>query len=74
MEHYAIIPTEIIPDMEELEKEERLIYQMVTFRTLLMFAQIMSTRQHGIAWDNNGREFKTTGSVTLSKGWQVYLP
>jgi len=74
VEHYAIIPTEIIPNMEELEKEERLIYQMVTFRTLLMFAPDYEYTSTSIALDNNGQEFKTTGSVTLSKGWQVYLP
>ena len=74
VEHYAIIPTEIIPDMEELEKEERLIYQMVTFRTLLMFAPDYEYTSTSITLDNNGQEFKTTGSVTLSKGWQVYLP
>lgn len=74
VEHYAIIPTEIIPNMEELEKEERLIYQMVTFRTLLMFAPDYEYTSTSITLDNNGQEFKTTGSVTLSKGWQVYLP
>lgn len=73
VEHYAIIPTEIIPDMEELEKEERLIYQMVTFRTLLMFAPDYEYTSTSITLDNNGQEFKTTGSVTLSKGWQAYL-
>lgn len=74
VEHYAIIPTEVVPNLADLEKEEQLIYQMVTFRTLLMFAQDYEYTSTSVVLENNGQSFKTSGSVTLSKGWQIYLP
>lgn len=36
--HYGLIPTEKLPDLSQLSKEERLIYEAIVKRTLLMFA------------------------------------
>lgn len=73
LEHYAIIPTETIPDLSELSDDEKLIYQKVVFRTLLMFTPDYRYQSTSVILDNQGLEFKATGAVTKDKGWRNYL-
>lgn len=73
LEHYAIIPTENIPDLDELSDNEKLIYQKVVFRTLLMFTPDHRYQSTSVILDNHGLEFKATGAVTKDKGWRNYL-
>lgn len=74
VEHYAIIPTENIPNIEELDPYEKIIYQMVTFQTLLMFSENYDYQSTTITIKNDASsiEFKTSGNVTLNKGWRKY--
>ena len=73
VEHYAIIPTETIPDLSELSDDEKLIYQKVVFRTLLMFTPDYRYQSTSVILDNHGLEFKATGTVTKDKGWRAYF-
>ena len=43
-EHYALIPTETLPILEELSHDERLIYETVTSRMLMMFEKDQKTQ------------------------------
>ena len=74
VEHYAIIPTENIPNLEELDSYEKIIYQMVTFQTLLMFAEDYNYQSTTITIKNDASsvEFKVSGNVTINKGWRKY--
>ena len=73
LEHYAIIPTENIPDLSELSDDEKLIYQKAVFRTLLMFTPDYRYQSTSVILDNHGLEFKATGTVTKDKGWRGYF-
>lgn len=73
VEHYAIIPTETIPDLSELNDDEKIIYQKVVFRTLLMFTPDYRYQSTSVVLDNHGLEFKATGTVTKDKGWRAYF-
>lgn len=73
VEHYAIIPTETIPDLSELSDDEKLIYQKVVFRTLLMFTPDYRYQSTSVILDNHGLEFRATGTVTKDKGWRAYF-
>lgn len=67
-EHYALIPTEELPDLEKLSSHHRLIYEIVTKRTLMMFAQDKKIAKTNVVI-NNGEEFSTTGNVVIDQGW-----
>lgn len=73
VEHYAIIPTETIPDLSELNDDEKIIYQKVVFRTLLMFTPDYRYQSTSVVLDNHGLEFKATGTITKDKGWRAYF-
>lgn len=73
VEHYAIIPTENIPDLESFSEDEKLLYQKVVFRTLLMFTPDYRYQSTSVILDNQGLEFKASGAVTKEKGWRAYL-
>lgn len=67
-------PTENIPNIEELDSYEKIIYQMVTFQTLLMFAEDYNYQSTTITIKNDASsvEFKVSGNVTINKGWRKY--
>lgn len=71
-EHYALIPTEVLPDLKALKAQERLVYEIVTKRTLLMFAQDQKTAHTKVIIDN-GQEFSTTGTTLLEAGWSELM-
>ncbi|WP_406834558.1 DNA topoisomerase [Lactococcus lactis] len=57
--------------METLSHDERLIYETVVKRTLMMFSsdQVIAKTQVKI---DNGQEFTVTGMVILKEGWHQY--
>ena len=71
--HYAIIPTQKIPDLFQLSSAERLIYQAVVKRSLLMFAKDYSYETTQMTLLNKGLEFKTSGHRILEPGWRDLL-
>ena len=67
-EHYALIPTETLPILEELSHDERLIYETVTSRMLMMFEKDQKLAVTKVTIDN-GQEFSVSVTVILEEGW-----
>lgn len=67
--HYALVPTETIPNLLTLSSDERLIYETITRRTLLMFAEDCSYHLTTVSVENSGLSFKTVGRQVIKKGW-----
>ncbi|KLL81614.1 DNA topoisomerase [Streptococcus agalactiae] len=70
--HYALIPTENIPNLVGLKPDERLIYEAIVRRTLLMFAADCRYLITTVEVENQGLNFKTTGRQMLDPGWAVF--
>lgn len=70
--HYALIPTENIPNLVTLKPDERLIYEAVVRRTLLMFAADCRYLTTTVEVENQGLVFKTTGRQMIDLGWAAY--
>ncbi|HEO8394861.1 TPA: type IA DNA topoisomerase [Streptococcus agalactiae] len=70
--HYALIPTENIPNLVTLKPDERLIYEAVVRRTLLMFAANCRYLTTTVEVENQGLVFKTTGRQMIDLGWAAY--
>lgn len=73
LEHYAIIPTELVPNLDDLSTDEELIYTTVTKRTLLMFTSDYHYQSTQVLLTNGNQTFKATGTVTQSLGWRSYV-
>lgn len=69
LEHYAIIPTENIPDLSSLSESQRNIYQAVVRNTILMFADNYVYESTVVKVDVNGMEFTANGNVPKNAGW-----
>ena len=67
--HYGLIPTEKLPDLSQLSKEERLIYEAIVKRTLLMFASNYHGQTQKVVLGNQGNLFKAQVKRTISSGW-----
>lgn len=67
-EHYALIPTETLPILAELTHDERLVYETVTTRMLMMFEKDQKLAVTKVTIDN-GKEFSVSGTVILEEGW-----
>lgn len=72
-EHYAIIPTKTVPDLEKLTENERKIYELILLRTIAIFEKPYRYEETTILTNANGIEFKTTGKVELDKGFKRIL-
>lgn len=70
LEHYALIPTEEIPDISIFSVEEKNIYEAITKRACLMFAEPYTYESTKVTLNVNGLEFFTTGNVPISMGWK----
>ncbi|VGU83034.1 DNA topoisomerase III [Streptococcus pyogenes] len=70
--HYALIPTENIPNLVTLKPNERLIYEAVVRRTLLMFAADCRYSTTTVEVENQGLVFKTTGRQMFDPGWAAF--
>lgn len=70
--HYALIPTENIPNLVTLKPDERFIYEAVVRRTLLMFAADCCYQTTTVDIENQGLVFKTRGRQMLDPGWTAF--
>lgn len=70
--HYALIPTENIPNLVTLKPDERLIYEAVVRRTLLIFAADCRYSTTTVEVENQGLVFKTTGRQMFDPGWAAF--
>lgn len=72
-EHYAIIPTKIIPSEEtinNLAEEQRNIYFEIVKSVLAMFHEDFIYEETTIETDIKGIIFRTKGNKVLSYGWK----
>lgn len=74
-DHYAIMPTEQIPDMKKLSEDERLIYQTVAESIIAAFYPPleMSYTEIGTIVDERAR-FLSKGKSVISEGWRKVIP
>lgn len=72
-EHFAIIPTNNLPDMNTLSTDEKLIYEAVTRRTILMFAGNYKYQSTIVEIENNGLTFSTNGNSLIELGYKEFL-
>lgn len=76
-EHYAIIPTKMIPtdkDIQGLSIEEKNIYLEVVRNTIAMFHEPYQFEQTVIEINHQNIAFKTKGKVEVNKGWKDIYP
>lgn len=69
LEHYAIIPTDKLPDISLLKEEQRNIYNAVVRNTVLMFAEDYLYESTVVKVDINGLQFTAKGNVPKRLGW-----
>lgn len=74
-DHYAIIPTEKIPDLDELEPNERIIYDVIA-KSLIAAHHQVAIFEHSsiITCVNYGQRistFMTKGRRPLQEGWRT---
>lgn len=69
--HYALIPTETLPDLNKLSAIERTVYEQVVKRMLLMFAPDQKIAKTTIKLNllDQTIEFKAMGTQILEEGW-----
>ncbi|WP_121612082.1 DNA topoisomerase III [Mesobacillus foraminis] len=74
-DHYAIIPTEQVPNLERLSGDEKKLYELIA-RTLIAAHYPNSTAEYTtIKTLVEGRaEFISKGKVQLDEGWRKVLP
>src|SRR5699024_6119240 len=73
-EHYAIVPTEEMPNINNLTEKQKNIYFEVIAVTLGMFHQDYMFEETTIITNINDLEFKSTGKVEKVKGWKALFP
>ncbi|MDT8859636.1 DNA topoisomerase III [Alkalihalobacillus sp. MEB130] len=73
-DHYAIIPTEQVPDLKRLNPEERNIYDLIVRSLLAAHEQdaIVDTTKIETLVDNRAT-FRSKGKVTRQLGWRKIL-
>lgn len=69
-EHYAIVPTEIIADMDDLDEREKHIYKEILASAVAMFAPDYEYEQTKVEIDVNGIVLGAKGKVELHSGWK----
>lgn len=71
-EHFAIIPTEEIPNLTKLSEDEQLVYKTVVKRTLLMFSGNFIYESTLVKINNNGVDFSASGTVIKKMGFKEF--
>lgn len=71
-EHFAIIPTPELPDMDALTADEKTVYTAVTMRTIMMFAADFQYDSTTVTLTDAGVDFAAKGQVTRDPGYRVY--
>lgn len=69
-EHYSIIPTRTLPNLEKLTDKERNIYNLVLYRTLAIFEKPYVYDETKITTTIHTVPFKTTGKIEKELGWK----
>ncbi len=69
LEHYAVIPTVKIPNLNNLEESQRNIYEAVVRNTILMFADNYVYESTAVKLKINDLTFTAKGNVPKILGW-----
>lgn len=69
LEHYAVIPTVKIPNLNNLEESQRNIYEAVVRNTILMFADNYVYESTAVKLQINDLTFTAKGNVPKILGW-----
>ncbi len=69
-EHTAIIPTRIVPNLNNLSDKEKNIYNLILFRTISIFERPYVYNETTILTKVQSVIFKTTGKVEKERGWK----
>ena len=69
-EHYAIIPTSSIPDLEKFSEKEIQVYKTIIYRTIAIFETPYIYDETTILTNINTIPFKTTGKIEKNLGWK----
>lgn len=73
-DHYAVIPTEVVPNVDNLSESERNVYLLIIKRFISIFLPPMVSDKTTIFTENNGHLFQTNGSVLQSLGYMELYP
>lgn len=68
-DHYALIPTEIVPDYSVMTEIQRNVYDMIVRQFVSIFMPPLVTDATTLIIDVNGNKFRTKGEVIVDKGW-----
>ena len=72
-EHFALVPTEVIPDLETLSSDERLVYETVAKRTCLMFAADYRYDLTRVIIQAGNLGFGAEGKIVTDLGFKRHL-
>lgn len=72
-EHFAIIPTDVVPNLAKLTADERLVYETVVKRTCLMFAADYKYKLTRVIIKVGGVLLGAEGKQVVDLGFKQYL-
>jgi DNA topoisomerase III len=70
-DHHAIFPTENIPQLFDLTKDEQRLYDLIVRRFLSHFYPDALYKKHSIITEVENENFRTSVKELLDKGWKV---
>ncbi|MCT4543096.1 MAG: DNA topoisomerase III [Vallitalea sp.] len=70
-DHHAIIPTDVVPNLTTLTKDELNIYNLVVKRFIAVFYDYYKYETTEIIFDIEGEKFVSSGKVIVDKGWKA---
>ncbi|PGL85652.1 DNA topoisomerase III [Bacillus sp. AFS054943] len=73
-DHYAIIPTEKTPQLNDLSKNELIVYDTVARSLIAAHYGPYIFNQSTLITSVKEFDFKTTGNQELVKGWKLVIP
>ncbi|WP_394141406.1 DNA topoisomerase III [Cytobacillus oceanisediminis] len=74
-DHYAIIPTEQVPDLQKLSTDEKILYDLITRSLIAAHYGKAVTEYTTIKTLVDGRAlFLSKGKVQLEEGWRKVIP
>ncbi|MDN6629894.1 MAG: DNA topoisomerase [Staphylococcus equorum] len=69
-EHYSIIPTKTVANLDKLAEKEKSMYKLILYRTLAIFEKPYVYDETNITTTINTVPFKTTRKVEKELGWK----
>lgn len=70
-DHYALIPTEIVPDYNKMSVEQKNIYNLIVRQFVAIFYDPLVVDKSEVIIDIKNNKFKAKGSILIDKGFTV---